>query len=436
MNICIIGTGYVGLVTGSCLADSGNDVTCLDIDEKKIDSLKNGKIGIYEPGLEEIVTRNYREGRLSFTTNYKDAVEKSEIIFLAVSTPPKEDGSADLSYILSASKELAKNINGYKVIVTKSTVPVGTTNKIKEVISELTDEPFDVASNPEFLKEGSAVNDFMFPDRIVVGVDSKKAESILRDLYEPFLRKEDRLIFVDIKSSEVSKYASNSMLATRISFMNEMANLCEKVGADISNVRKIMSQDKRIGKEFLYPGLGYGGSCFPKDVKAIIDVGKKNDLEMNLCSAVDKVNINQRFKFFDKIKDFFECLNGKNCAVWGLSFKPNTDDIREAPSVDIVEKLIDEGVNINVNDPVAMENFKKRFGKKVRYFNNNYDALIDVDFLVINTEWSIYRQPNFDLIKKNMKSPIIFDGRNLYNKFKLKELGFYYSNVGYIPSDD
>ena len=286
MNICIIGTGYVGLVTGSCLADSGNDVTCLDIDKNKIESLKNGEVGIYEPGLEEIVTRNYKEGRLSFTTNYREAIKKSKIIFLAVSTPPKEDGSADLSYILSASKELAKNINGYKVIVTKSTVPVGTTNKIKEVISELTDEFFDVASNPEFLKEGSAVNDFMFPDRIVIGVDSPKAESILRDLYEPFLRKEDRLIFVDIKSSEVSKYASNSMLATRISFMNEMANLCEKVGADISNVRKIMSQDKRIGKEFLYPGLGYGGSCFPKDVKAIIDVGKKNNLEMNLCSAV------------------------------------------------------------------------------------------------------------------------------------------------------
>ena len=355
---------------------------------------------------------------------------------MAVSTPPKEDGSADLSYILNASKELAKNINGYKVIVTKSTVPVGTTNKIKEVISELTDESFDVASNPEFLKEGSAVNDFMFPDRIVVGVDSLKAESILRDLYEPFLRKEDRLIFVDIKSSEVSKYASNSMLATRISFMNEMANLCEKVGADISNVRKIMSQDKRIGKEFLYPGLGYGGSCFPKDVKAIIDVGKKNNLEMNLCSAVDKVNISQRFNFFNKIKTFFGTLEGKTCAIWGLSFKPNTDDIREAPSVDIVQKLIDEKVNINANDPVAMNNFKKRFGKKIKYFKNNYAALKDVDFLVINTEWSIYRQPNFDLIKKNMKSPIIFDGRNLYNKIKLKELGFYYSNVGYIPSDD
>ena len=365
MNICIIGTGYVGLVTGSCLADSGNDVTCLDIDKSKIESLKNGEVGIYEPGLEEIVNRNYKEGRLSFTTNYKEAIEKSRIIFLAVSTPPKEDGSADLSYILSASKELAKNINGYKVIVTKSTVPVGTTNKIKEVISELTDESFDVASNPEFLKEGSAVNDFMFPDRIVVGVDSLKAESILRDLYEPFLRKEDRLIFVDIKSSEVSKYASNSMLATRISFMNEMANLCEKVGADISNVRKIMSQDKRIGKEFLYPGLGYGGSCFPKDVKAIIDVGKKNNLEMNLCSAVDKVNISQRFNFFNKIKTFFGTLEGKTCAIWGLSFKPNTDDIREAPSVDIVQKLIDEKVNINANDPVAMDNFEKDLEKRL-----------------------------------------------------------------------
>tara|TARA_B100000676_G_scaffold41748_3_gene39745 strand:- start:3474 stop:4784 length:1311 start_codon:yes stop_codon:yes gene_type:complete len=436
MNICIIGTGYVGLVTGSCLADSGNNVICIDIDNHKIEQLKNGIIGIYEPGLENIVKRNYDAGRLSFTTEYSEAIEKSKIIFLAVSTPPKEDGSADLTFIKNASLKLAEYINNYKVIVTKSTVPVGTTNMLKDIISSKTDKQFDVASNPEFLKEGSAVNDFMFPDRIVVGVESKKSEQILRDLYEPFLRKEDRLIFVDIKSSEVSKYASNSMLATRISFMNEMANLCEKVGADISNVRKIMSHDKRIGKEFLYPGLGYGGSCFPKDVKAIIEVGKNFGVPMDLCSSVDKVNNLQREIFFNKIKEYFKDLKGLNISIWGLSFKPNTDDIREAPSINVINNLLDNGANISVNDPVAMDNFKKVFGDKIKYSENNYDILENSDCLVINTEWSVYRQPDFDLIKKKMKKPIIFDGRNLYNPQKLKSLGFYYSNVGFTPDNE
>ena len=436
MNICVIGTGYVGLVTGSCLSDSGNNVTCLDIDESKINSLKEGKVGIYEPGLENIVLRNYNAKRLKFTTNYKDAIEGSNIIFLAVSTPPKDDGSADLTYIKNAAKELAKYIEDYKVIVTKSTVPVGTTHLIKDIISAITDVEFDVASNPEFLKEGSAVNDFMFPDRIVVGVETQKSEQMLRDLYEPFLRKEDRLIFVDIKSSEVSKYASNSMLATRISFMNEMANLCEKVGADIGSVRKIMSQDKRIGKEFLYPGLGYGGSCFPKDIKAIIDVGRQNGIEMDLCSSVDKVNMNQRNKFFDKIQNYFKDLKGLKFAVWGLSFKPNTDDLREAPSVDIINKLLQHGAQISVNDPASMENFKDIFNDKVEYFENNFDALDDADCLVINTEWSIYRQPDFANMKKRMKRHIIFDGRNLYNHEKLKQFGFYYTNIGYSPENE
>ena len=436
MNICVIGTGYVGLVTGSCLSDSGNNVTCLDIDHEKINLLKEGKVGIYEPGLENIVLRNYKAKRLRFTTDYKKAIEGSTIIFLAVSTPPKIDGSANLEYIKKASKELAKHINDYKVIVTKSTVPVGTTHLIKKIITEVTDVEIDVASNPEFLKEGSAVNDFMFPDRIVIGVESKKSEQILRDLYEPFMRKEDRIVFVDIKSSEVSKYASNSMLATRISFMNEIANLCEEVGADIGNVRKIMSRDKRIGKEFLYPGLGYGGSCFPKDIKALIEVGKSNNINMDLCSSVDKVNIDQREIFFNKIKSYFKSLKGLNFAIWGLSFKPNTDDIREAPSIDIVKSLLENGAKISVTDPAAINNFKDLFGDKIQYFENNFDVLNGANCLIINTEWSVYRQPDFNVIKQRMEDYVIFDGRNLYNPKKLKELGFYYSNVGYSPKDE
>jgi len=436
MNICVIGSGYVGLVTGSCLADGGNNVVCLDIDKNKIKLLKKGEVGIYEPGLSDIVERNFKANRLKFTTNYKEAVENAEIIFLAVPTPSNSDGSANLDYIKNAAIELSKYINNYKIIVTKSTVPVGTTYLIKDLIKSQTDNEFDVASNPEFLKEGSAINDFMFPDRVVIGVESPKAEKMLKELYEPFMRKEDRLICVDIQSSEISKYASNAMLATRISFINEIANLCEKVGASISSVRRIMSQDQRIGKHFIFPGLGYGGSCFPKDIKALIGIAKENEIDLELCRAVDNVNNLQRQKFFEKIKNYFKDLKNKKFAIWGLSFKPNTDDIREAPSIDIINNLIRFGAKINAHDPVAIKNFKELFNENIEYFSDNYDTLKDCDALIINTEWSEYRQPDFNRIKKLLKNPIIFDGRNLYDERKLSDLDFFYSNIGFHPNDD
>ena len=436
MNICIIGSGYVGLVTGSCLADSGNNVICLDIDQSKIADLKEGKVGIYEPGLSSVVERNIRSNRLQFTTDYKSAIESSEIIFLAVSTPPNKDGSANLNYIKSASTELSKYINSYKLIVTKSTVPVGTTHLVKDLISGNTNQEFDVASNPEFLKEGSALNDFMYPDRIVVGVESAKAEKKLKELYEPFIRKEFRLVVVDIKSSELSKYASNAMLATRISFINEIANLCEKVGADIESVRKIMSEDKRIGRHFIFPGLGYGGSCFPKDVKSLIDIGKQNSAKMELCSAVDNVNANQRINFFKKIEQYFGDLKNKKFALWGLSFKPNTDDIREAPSIDIARFLLGAGARLVAHDPVAVNNFSDLFSDSITFSDDNYSILKDCDALIINTEWSEYKQPDFNRIKNLLKSPVIFDGRNLYNKQKMKDIGFYYSNIGFQPENE
>jgi len=436
MDICVIGSGYVGLVTGSCLADGGNNVVCLDIDKNKIKLLKKGEVGIYEPGLSDIVERNFEANRLKFTTNYKEAVENAEIIFLAVPTPSNSDGSANLDYIKNAAIELSKYINNYKIIVTKSTVPVGTTYLIKDLIKSQTDNEFDVASNPEFLKEGSAINDFMFPDRVVIGVESPKAEKMLKELYEPFMRKEDRLICVDIQSSEISKYASNAMLATRISFINEIANLCEKVGASISSVRRIMSQDQRIGKHFIFPGLGYGGSCFPKDIKALIGIAKENEIDLELCRAVDNVNNLQRQKFFEKIKNYFKDLKNKKFAIWGLSFKPNTDDIREAPSIDIINNLIRFGAKINAHDPVAIKNFKELFNENIEYFSDNYDTLKDCDALIINTEWSEYRQPDFNRIKKLLKNPIIFDGRNLYDERKLSDLDFFYSNIGFHPNDD
>jgi UDPglucose 6-dehydrogenase len=436
MNICVIGSGYVGLVTGSCLADSGNNVICLDIDKSKISDLKKGKVGIYEPGLSSVVERNVKSNRLNFTTDYKSAIETSEIIFLAVPTPPNEDGSANLEYIKSAALELSHYMNSYKIIVTKSTVPVGTTNLVKDLISSKTKQEFDVASNPEFLKEGSALNDFMFPDRIVIGVESLKAEKKLKELYEPFMRKEFRLVVVDIKSSELSKYASNAMLATRISFINEIANLCEKVGADIESVRKIMSEDKRIGRHFIFPGLGYGGSCFPKDVKSLIDIGKQNSMYMELCSAVDNVNAKQRVNFFKKIEDYFKVVKNKKFALWGLSFKPNTDDIREAPSIDIARYLIGAGAKVVAHDPVAAGNFKELFSDSITFSDDNYGLLTDCDALIINTEWSEYKQPDFDKIKTLMKSPVIFDGRNLYNKQKMKDIGFYYSNIGFHPENE
>ena len=435
MDICVIGSGYVGLVTGSCLADSGNNVTCLDIDTEKINLLKKGEVGIYEPGLSNIVKRNFEAKRLKFTTDYKKAIESSTIIFLAVSTPPNEDGSANLEYIKNAATELSNYITNYKIIVTKSTVPVGTTLMIKDLIKSKTNHEFDVASNPEFLKEGSAVNDFMFPDRIVVGVESAKAEKILKELYEPFIRREDRLVCVDIQSSEISKYASNAMLATRISFINEIANLCEKVGANIGSVRRIMSQDQRIGRHFIFPGLGYGGSCFPKDIKALINIAMNNSINLEICTAVDSVNNLQREKFFKKIKNHFEDLTDKRFAVWGLSFKPNTDDIREAPSIDIINNLISNGALVNAHDPVASLKFKELFSENIEYFSDNYETLDGCDALIINTEWSEYRQPDFAKIKKLLKNPVIFDGRNLYDEQKLADLGFFYSNVGFHPSN-
>ena len=436
MNICVIGSGYVGLVTGSCFANCGNNVTCLDIDKNRIKSLKKGKIDIYEPGLSDIVERNFNAKRLKFTTNYKEAIENAEIIFLAVSTPPNSDGSANLDYIKNATMELSKYINNYKIIVTKSTVPIGTTHLIKNLIKSQTDKEFDVASNPEFLKEGSAINDFMFPDRIVIGVESIKAEKILKELYEPFMRKEDKLVSVDIQSSEISKYACNAMLATRISFINEIANLCEEVGANITSVRRIMSQDQRIGRHFIFPGLGYGGSCFPKDIKAFIDIAKENKVDLSICEAVNNVNDQQRQRFFNKIKDYFKDLNNKRFAIWGLSFKPNTDDIREAPSIDIIKNLIHDGAKINAHDPVAIGNFKELIKDDIDYFSNSYDTLKGCDALIIHTEWNEYRQPNFNRIKKLLKNPIIFDGRNLYNEQKLSDLGFFYTNIGFYPSDD
>mgnify|MGYP001379548053 CR=1 FL=1 len=436
MNICVIGSGYVGLVTGSCLADSGNNVICLDIDKSKISSLKKGKIGIYEPGLSSVVERNVKSNRLKFTTDYKSAIESSEIIFLAVPTPPNEDGSANLEYIKKAAGQLSSHMNSYKIIVTKSTVPVGTTSMVKDLIRSKTNQEFDVASNPEFLKEGSAINDFMFPDRIVIGVESPKAEKKLKELYEPFTRKEFRLVVVDIRSSELSKYASNAMLATRISFINEIANLCEKVGADIESVRKIMSEDKRIGKHFIFPGLGYGGSCFPKDVKSLIDIGKQNLTEMKVCSAVDNVNANQRVNFLAKIDKYFDGLKNRKFALWGLSFKPNTDDIREAPSIDIAKSLIDSGANVYAHDPVASDNFKELFSNSIVFSDDNYKILKDCDALIINTEWSEYKQPDFEKIKSLLRTPVIFDGRNLYNKQKMSDLGFFYSNIGFYPEDD
>jgi len=436
MNVCVIGSGYVGLVTGSCFANCGNNVTCLDIDKNRIKSLKKGKIDIYEPGLSDIVERNFNAKRLKFTTNYKEAIENAEIIFLAVSTPPNSDGSANLDYIKNATMELSKYINNYKIIVTKSTVPIGTTHLIKNLIKSQTDKEFDVASNPEFLKEGSAINDFMFPDRIVIGVESIKAEKILKELYEPFMRKEDKLVSVDIQSSEISKYACNAMLATRISFINEIANLCEEVGANITSVRRIMSQDQRIGRHFIFPGLGYGGSCFPKDIKAFIDIAKENKVDLSICEAVNNVNDQQRQRFFNKIKDYFKDLNNKRFAIWGLSFKPNTDDIREAPSIDIIKNLIHDGAKINAHDPVAIGNFKELIKDDIDYFSNSYDTLKGCDALIIHTEWNEYRQPNFNRIKKLLKNPIIFDGRNLYNEQKLSDLGFFYTNIGFYPSDD
>jgi UDPglucose 6-dehydrogenase len=431
MNIAVVGTGYVGLVTGACFASSGNNVICVDIDKNKIDSLKKGIVPFFEPGLEDIVKTNIKEKRLSFTTDIKNAIENSSIIFIAVGTPQSEDGAADISYVLNVAKSIGEYINDYKIIVTKSTVPVGTTEKVRDSIKSCSDIKFDIASNPEFLKEGAAVEDFLKPERVVIGIENPEPGEILKELYSPFMRSQDRAITVSIRSSELSKYASNAMLATRISFMNEVAKLCELVGADVSDVRSVMGSDKRIGRHYLYPGLGYGGSCFPKDVRALVNTAKENNYELKICASVDQVNYDQRVHFFGKIQQFFNGnLEGKNFGIWGLSFKPNTDDIREAPSLFLIDEILEHGASLTVHDPSSMQQVKDIYGDRIEYAKSNYKVCENKDALIICTEWSEYRQPDFQRISKLMNSQVIFDGRNLYNRNMLEKKGFKYFAFG------
>ncbi len=431
MNISVIGTGYVGLVTGACLAGSGNNVICVDIDEEKIESLKEGRVTFYEPGLEDVVRKNIKEERLHFTTDLDYAVKNSSVILIAVGTPPNGDGSADTSAVINVAGSIGKSLDDYKIIVTKSTVPVGTTEMIRDEINKVTDIKFDVASNPEFLKEGAAVEDFMKPDRVLIGVDNESTAQTLKELYAPFMRSMDRVVIVSIRSSELAKYTANAMLATRISFMNEIANLCERVGANISEVRLAIGSDDRIGRHFLFPGIGYGGSCFPKDVKALINTASEFGYELQVCSATDEVNTKQRELFWRKIENYFKGrLEGKKFSVWGISFKPKTDDIREAPSLYIIDKLLSAGAQVVVHDPVAIDNAKAYFGDRVGYADSNYEACEGADALIINTEWNEYRQPDFNKIKQLMDGEVIFDGRNLYKPDILKELGLKYFGVG------
>lgn len=436
MKIAIVGTGYVGLVTGTCFAETGVDVVCVDIDEKKIENLKQGKIPIYEPGLEPMVVRNFEKGRLSFETNLKEAITDCSAVFIAVGTPPDEDGSADLKYVLAVAREIGKHMNDYLVAVTKSTVPILTSLKVKAAIQEELDKrnsklEFDVASNPEFLKEGSAVDDFLKPDRIIVGIDNERAEKIMKRLYKPFILNNHPLIFMDIPSAEMTKYAANSMLATKISFMNDIANLCEIVGADITMVRKGIGSDPRIGDKFIYAGAGYGGSCFPKDVKALIKTGKNSGHELRILQAVEDVNDTQKLVLFKKINQHFNGnLNNKTFAIWGLSFKPNTDDMREAPSLVLIEQLLKAGARVKVYDPVSMEETKRIIGETVEYSGDMYEAVIDADALVLITEWSEFRIPNYKVLSKLIKDKVIFDGRNIYDPAEMKENNFIYYGIG------
>ncbi len=432
MNIAIIGTGYVGLVTGTCFAETGNQVTCIDIDVDKVKRMKAGDVPIYEPGLDILFERNRKQGRLRFTINLKEAVDQAQIIFLALPTPPGEDGSADLSYILKVAKDLSILIEDYKVIVDKSTVPVGTAEKVAAVLGERLDTNlFDVVSNPEFLREGVAVDDFMKPDRVVIGTNSERAKKIMEQLYQPFVRQGNPVFFMDERSAEMTKYAANSYLATRISFMNEIANLCECVGANVDQVRIGMGSDSRIGKRFLFPGIGYGGSCFPKDVQALAKTAEGNEYDFKILKSVMKVNQLQKQKLVEKVKNVFgEDLTGKTFGIWGLSFKPNTDDIREAPSLSIISELLEAGAVIKVFDPEAMDNISSIFGKKLKYAGDQYEALIESDALLILTEWSAFRTPSFEVIKKLLKAPVIFDGRNLYDFNRMQDLGFRYESIG------
>ncbi|MEB3286454.1 MAG: UDP-glucose/GDP-mannose dehydrogenase family protein [Vampirovibrionales bacterium] len=431
MKVCIIGTGYVGLVAGTGLAEMGNDVVCVDNDARKIETLKQGQVPIYEPGLEELMKANTQEGRLAFTTDLKTAVQKSQICIIAVGTPQGDDGSADLSYVLAVAKQIAEAMNGYKVIVTKSTVPVGTSEKIRQVVQAHSDHEFSVVSNPEFLKQGAAVDDFLKPDRVVIGADSQRAFDIMRELYSPFLRTGNPIINMDIPSAEMTKYAANAFLATKISFINEISRLCEKVGADVSQVRTGISSDRRIGSQFLFPGLGYGGSCFPKDVKALIKTGRDYNTTLNILESVDAVNQSQRNRFVDKILAYFEGdIKGKTFAVWGLAFKPRTDDMREAPSITIINALLEKGATIQAFDPKAMPLAKTIFKDRLQYTENAYDALKNTDALLLLTEWNEFRRPDFDRIKTLMNRPVIFDGRNQYEMDRMQQRGFEYFCIG------
>lgn len=436
MNIAIVGTGYVGLVSGTCFAEMGTTVTCVDIDTQKIQKLQQGVMPIYEPGLEELVTKNVREGRLHFTTELASVLDSVEIVFSAVGTPPDEDGSADLKYVLDVARTFGRTINKYTVLVTKSTVPVGTAQKVKAAIQEEIDKrglkvPFDVASNPEFLKEGAAIKDFMNPDRVVVGTESEKARTLMERLYKPFLLNGFPILFMDVPSAEMTKYAANAMLATRISFMNDVANLCELVGANVDMVRKGMGTDARIGSRFLYAGCGYGGSCFPKDVKALAKTGQKMGYTMRVIEAVEAVNETQKSIVFEKLKKAFNGdLKGKTIAMWGLSFKPETDDMREAPSLVVIDKLLEAGATVRAFDPIAMEETHRRIGDKITYCENLYDAALEADGVALMTEWKQFRLPSWKVIRKTMKGNVLVDGRNIYDVDEMKENGFVYSRIG------
>jgi len=431
MNITMIGTGYVGLVTGTCFAESGNDVICLDVDEAKVQGLNKGELPIYEPGLTELVLRNYSSGRLNFTTDYAAAISKAKCVFICVGTPQDHNGSADLKYVQSAAEQMAPHLQPGAVVVCKSTVPVGTNRKVRQWIEAKTDTPFYSASNPEFLKEGAAISDFTKPDRVVVGVDEEEASDVLHDIYKSFLRTEKPFISVGIESAEMIKYAANCMLATKISFINEMANICERVGADINEVRKGIGHDARIGFSFLFPGVGYGGSCFPKDVRALHSVAAEHGIDARILDTVDNINNRQKEVMFNKLKTHFDGdLKGRTIAIWGLAFKPGTDDIREAPALVLIQQLLEAGASVQVSDPVAIENVRRELGDTITYCDHHYDACDGADALAIVTEWNEFRSPDFDYVKLKLKSPAIFDGRNLYDRKKMAKRGFHYSGIG------
>jgi UDPglucose 6-dehydrogenase len=433
MKVCVVGIGYVGLVTSCCLADAGNDVVCVDVDEKKIENLKNGTIPIYEPGLAEIVTRNEKLGRLQFATDLKYGVDNSSVIFMAVGTPSMPDGSADISAILDVSGQIGEYLTDYRIIATKSTVPVGTHKKVVELIGSKTDVPFDYVSNPEFLKEGAAVDDFMRPDRVIIGTLSERARSIMNQLYSPFMRQGNRIIFMDPVSAEMTKYAANTMLATRISFMNELAGLCEKIGADIEQVRRGIGSDSRIGRAFIFPGVGYGGSCFPKDIRALIYTGSKNDVEMTMAKTVQQANIQSQQRFVKRITDYFAGREDKTVlAAWGLAFKARTDDIRESPAIYCIQELLERGIRIRAYDPEAMPAATEQLQERIETCQNGYDALDGADALVVFTDWQEFRTPDFDQIAQRLNKPVIFDGRNLYDPQVVANAGIEYHSIGRV----